>query len=89
MVICLLVWLPWQQKTPIDIMEKWLNCIFFISNEVMGTIFGSYDYLMIVYPVCAFHDQWSFCLVSMATLNLRKKKKIFFSMTTPPKPLKQ
>ena len=60
------------------LMEKWLNCIFFITCEVMGTIFGSYDHLMIVYPVCAFHDQWPFCLVSMATLNLRKKKQDFF-----------
>ena len=29
MVICPLVWLPWQQKAPIDLyMGKWLNCIF-------------------------------------------------------------
>ena len=29
---------------------------------------------MIVYPVCAFHDQWLSCLVSIATLNLKKKR---------------
>ena len=34
---------------------------------------GSYDHLMIVYPVYVFYDQWPFCLVAMATLNLKKK----------------
>ena len=47
----------------------------------MWTIFSTYDYLMIVYPVYAFHDHWPFCFVIMATLNLKKKN--------PPKPLKQ
>ena len=59
------------------IMEKGLKCIFFISSEVMCTIFGSYDYLMIVYRVYVFHDQWPFCLVAIATLNL--KKEFFFN----------
>ena len=35
MVICLLDWLPWQQKAPILIMGKWLNSIFSITTEVM------------------------------------------------------
>ena len=30
---------------------------------------------MIFYPVYVFYDQWPFCLVAMATLNLKKKKK--------------
>ena len=30
---------------------------------------------MIVYPVYVFDDQWLFCLVAMATLNLEK---VFF-----------
>ena len=33
--ICLLVWLPWQQKSPIDMRGKWLNCILSITIEVM------------------------------------------------------
>ena len=39
----------------------------------MCAIFGSYDHWMIVYPVHVFYDQWPFCLVAMATLNLKKK----------------
>ena len=53
-------------------MGKWLNCIFSLTTEVMWTIFGSYDHLMIVYPVYVFDDQWPFCLVSMATFNFEK-----------------
>ena len=45
------------------------------------TILGCYDHLMIVYPVCAFHDQWPFCLVSMATLNL-KKSVVFYDYSS-------
>ena len=41
-------------------------------SEVIRTIFVSYDYLIIVYPVCVFHDHWSFCLVAMATLKFKK-----------------
>ena len=33
MVICLLVWLPWQQKTPTLIMGKRLNCIFSLPGR--------------------------------------------------------
>ena len=33
------------------IMGKWFNCTFSITSEVMSAIFGSYDHLMIVYPV--------------------------------------
>ena len=55
------------------IMGKWLNCIFSITSEVMSTIFGIYDHLMIVYPVYMFDDQWLFCLVAMATLKFFKK----------------
>ena len=32
---------------------------------------------MIIYPVYVFHDQWPFCLVFMAILNLKKKKDFF------------
>ena len=53
------------------IMGKGLKCIFFITSEMMWTIFGTYDHLMIVYPVCMFYDQWLFCLVAMATLNFK------------------
>ena len=35
MVLCLLVWLPWQQKAPTDIMGSGLNCIFSINSDVM------------------------------------------------------
>ena len=28
---------------------------------------------MVVFPVCVFDDQWSICLVAMATLNLKKR----------------
>ena len=73
MVICLLVWLPWQQKAPIDIMLKGLNCIFSIASEGMQTIFSTYDHLMIVYSVYEFDDQRPFCLVAMATLNFKKR----------------
>ena len=38
----------------------------------MWTVFGSYDHLMIVYPVYVFYDQWPFCLVAIATLNEKK-----------------
>ena len=69
MAICLLVWLPWQQQANIDLqMEKRFDCIFSTTIEVMLTIFGSYDHLMIVYPVYVFYDQWPFCLVVMAKL---------------------
>ena len=68
-----LVWLPWQQKTPIVIMGKWLNCIFSITSEVIWTIFGICDHLMIVYPVYVFYDQRPFCLAAMATLNFKKE----------------
>ena len=44
-----------------------------ITSEVVWTIFGSYDQLMIVYTVYVFYDQWQLCLVAMATLNLKKK----------------
>ena len=54
------------------IMGKWLNCIFFITTEVMRTIFGSYDHLMIVYPICMF-DQQPFYLVSWQHSILNKK----------------
>ena len=60
------------------IMGKWLNCIFSITNEVMGTIFSSFDYLMNVNPFHVFNDQWPFCLVAKATLNLKKKE--FFKL---------
>ena len=50
------------------IMGKGLNFIFSITSEVMCTIFGIYDHLMIVYPVYVFYDQWPFCLVAMTTL---------------------
>ena len=43
------------------IMRKWLHCIFSITSEVIWTIFGSYDHLMIIYPVYAFFGQWPFC----------------------------
>ena len=56
------------------IMGKGLNCIFSITSEVMLTVFGIYDHLMIVYPVYVFYDQWPFRLVAMATLDLKKKK---------------
>ena len=39
----------------------------------MCTIFGSYDHWMIVYLVYVFYDQWPFCLVALATLNLKKR----------------
>ena len=45
---------------------------------------------MIAYIVYLFYDQSLFCLVAMATLNL--KKMLFFFIiiiTSPPKPLKQ
>ena len=54
-------------------MGKGLNCIFSITSEVMLTIFGTYDHLMIVYSVYVFDDQWPFCLVVMATLNFKKE----------------
>ena len=74
MVICLFVWLPWQQKAPHRLkMGKWLNYIFSITGEVMLSIFGSYDHLMFVYTVFVFYDQWPFCLVAMATLNLKQR----------------
>ena len=34
----------------------------------MRTLFGNYDYLMVVYPVYVFYEQWPFCLVAMAKL---------------------
>ena len=39
---------------------------------------------MIVYSVYVFDDQWPFCLVAMATLNLKKKNFLNdnFSKTT-------
>ena len=42
------------------------------DNEVMWTIFGSYDHLMIVYLVYVFYDQWQwpFCLVAIKNFNL-------------------
>ena len=67
------------------IMGTWLNCIFTITIEVMWTIFGSYDHLMIVYPVFVFDYQQPFCLVAMATFSFEKG---FFQMTTST-PLKQ
>ena len=48
---------------------KWLNCIF--TSEVMLTIFGSYDHLVIICPVCVFYDQWLFCLVAMGALDFK------------------
>ena len=54
-------------------MGKWLNSSFSINSEVKGTIFGTYDHLMIVYSVYMFDDQWPFCFVAMATLNLKKR----------------
>ena len=62
-VICLLVRLPWQQKATIGL--KWENG--WIACEVIWTIFGSYDHLIIVYPVYEFHDQGPFCLVAIAS----------------------
>ena len=56
------------------IMGKGLNCVFSITSEVMCTIFGIYDHLMIVHSVFVFYDQRPFCLVAMATLNLKKKR---------------
>ena len=43
------------------IMQKWLNCIFSITSEVM---FGCFDHLMIVYRLNVFYDQWPFRLVA-------------------------
>ena len=54
-------------------MRKWLNCIFSLTIGVMWTIIGSYDHWMIVYPIYVFYDQWRFCLIAMATLNLNTK----------------
>ena len=34
---------------------------------------GSYDHLMIVYPIYVLYDQWPFCLVAMATLTFEKR----------------
>ena len=67
------------------IMGKWFNCTFSITSEVMSALFGSYDHLMIVYPVYMFYDQWPFCLVAMITFNFEKG---LFQMTTS-KPLQQ
>ena len=65
-------------------MGKWLNCTFSITGEVIGAILGSYDHLMIVYPIYMFYDRWSCCLVATATFNFEKG---IFQMTTskPPK----
>ena len=79
MVICLLVWLPWQQKAPIDMMGNRLNCIFSIINEACG----SYDQLIIVYPVC---DSWTATILFRCHDNI---KFYFFKMTTSQKRLKQ
>ena len=43
-----------------------------MTTEVMWTIFGSYDHLMIIYPVYVFYDQQPFYLVAMATYNSEK-----------------
>ena len=43
--------------------DNWKVCI---THEVMWSIFGIYDCLMIVYPVYVFYDLWPFCLVAMA-----------------------
>ena len=50
----------------------------------MRTIFGIYDQLMIVYLVYMFYDQQQFCLIAVATLNLKKKNFLNdnFSKTT-------
>ena len=61
------------------VMGKGLNCIFSITSEVMRTIFGKYDHLMIVYSVYVFDDQWPFSLVAMATFKLNFKKRIFLN----------
>ena len=50
------------------IVGKWFNCIFSITIEVMRTMFGCYDHLIIVYQVYVLNDQWQFCLVAMAKL---------------------
>ena len=57
-----------------------------IPNGASLLIFGSYDHLMIVYPVYVFYDQQPFCLVTMRHSILEKR---IFKMTTPSKPLKQ
>ena len=44
------------------------------TREVMWTIFDIYDYLMTVYSINSFYDQWPFCYVAIATF----KEKIFF-----------
>ena len=54
------------------IMGKWLNCTFSITIEVMWAIFGSYDHLMIVYPVHMFYDWWPFCLLPWQHSILKK-----------------
>ena len=36
------------------IIGKGLNCIFSITSEVMRTVFGTYDHLMIVYSMYVF-----------------------------------
>ena len=85
LAVYLLVWLPWQQKAPIDIMGKWLNCMFSITSEVFVAIFGSYDHMMIVYSVFMFYDRWPLCLVATAIFSFEKG---LFQMTTS-KPLEQ
>ena len=37
-------------------------------------MFGSYDHWMSVCPIYIFYDQWLFCLVAMAILDLKKKR---------------
>ena len=47
----------------------------FLKNPIFSlfpTLFGSYDHLMIVYPVYVFYGQRPFCLVTMETFNFEK-----------------
>ena len=66
------------------IIEKRLNFIFAITSEVMLTIFGNYDHLMIVYLFMCFMTSGHFIWLPW----LKAKKKYFFKMTAPSKPLK-
>ena len=51
--------------------DQWLFCLVAMATFNFKK---DYDYLMIFFPVCAFHGHFD-RLVSMAALNLKKKKK--------------
>ena len=70
-MICLIVWLLWQLKEPINIIGQWLNYIF-IKHEVMWTIFGTYDLWWLSAQLMYFMTSGHFVCLPCQNLKSRK-----------------